>query len=175
VKIIKRDAKIMSPSMTREYSFVFKKAKGCYLWDVDGRKYLDFAAAVAVAGIGHTNPVLEKAMQQQLKNGIHCGFSDFYAEVPVNFAEELITHLPKQLNKVFLSNSGTESIEAAYKLARWHSNKQWVIAFKNAFHGRTMGSLSMTNSKPVQRDRFGPFMPVKHATFPYPYQMSGRR
>lgn len=170
VKIIERDNKVVSHSLTREYSFVYKKAKGCYLWDVDGRKYLDFAAGVAVMGIGHTNPVIEKAIHEQIKNGTHAGFSDFYAELPVKFVEYLLTFLPKHLNKVFLSNSGTEAIEAAYKLARWHTKKKWVIAFKPSFHGRTMGSLSLTYSQPVQKERFGPFLPVKHSLYPYCYR-----
>ena len=133
-KILERDRKVISPSLTREYSFVFKKAKGCYVWDVDNRKYLDFAAGVAVMNIGHTNPVIEKALHQQIKNATHAGFSDFYAELPVKFVEYLLTFLPKHLNRAFLSNSGTEAVEAAYKLARWHTNKKWVIAFKPSFH-----------------------------------------
>src|SRR3972149_2331727 len=141
VKILERDSKVISPSLTREYSFVFKKAKGSYIWDVDNRKYLDFAAGVAVMNIGHSNPVIEKALHKQIKLATHAGFSDFYAELPVQFVEYLLTFLPKHLNKAFLSNSGTEAVEAAYKLARWHTNKKWVIAFKPSFHGRTMGSL----------------------------------
>lgn len=170
VKIIERDRKIISPSLTREYSFVFKKAKGCYVWDVDGRKYLDFSAGVAVMNIGHTNPVIEKALHEQIKLASHAAFSDFYAELPVKFVEYLLTFLPKHLNKAFLSNSGTEAVEAAYKLARWHTNKKWTIAFKPSFHGRTMGCLSLTNSKPVQKERFYPFLPVKHALYPYCYR-----
>ncbi|MBI2076354.1 MAG: aminotransferase class III-fold pyridoxal phosphate-dependent enzyme [Candidatus Aenigmarchaeota archaeon] len=170
VKIIQRDSKVISPSLTREYSFVFKRSKGCYIWDVDGRKYLDFSASVAVMGAGHTNPVVSKAIAAQSRLGYHCGFSDFYAELPVQFVEQLVTFLPKHLNTAFLSNSGTEAIEAAYKLARWHTNKKWAVAFKPAFHGRTMGSLSLTNSKAVHKNRFGPFMPVKHAPYPYCYR-----
>lgn len=167
MKIIEQDGKVISPSLTREYSFVFKKAKGCYVWDVDNRRYLDFSAGVAVMNIGHTNSVIEKALHQQIKNAMHAGFSDFYAELPVKFVEQLLTFLPKHLNKAFLSNSGTEAVEAAYKLARWHTNKKWTIAFKPSFHGRTMGSLSLTNSRPVHRDRFYPLLPVKHALYPY--------
>lgn len=170
VKIIERDAKVISPSLTREYSFVFKKAKGCYVWDVDNRKYLDFAAGVAVMNIGHTNPVIEKAIHQQIKNAVHAGFSDFYADLPVRFVEYLLTFLPKHLNKAFLSNSGTEAVEAALKLAKWHTNKKWAIAFKPSFHGRTFGSLSLTNAKPVQKERLWPFLPVKHALYPYCYR-----
>lgn len=170
VEIIKRDYKVISPSLTREYSFVYNKAKDCYVWDVDGRRYLDFAAGVAVMGIGHTNPTIEKAVRAQINKGIHVGFSDFYAELPVKFVEYLLTFLPKYLNKAFLSNSGTEAVEAAYKLARWHTKKKWVIAFKPSFHGRTMGSLSLTNAKLVQKERFGPFLPAKHALYPYCYR-----
>jgi len=173
IKIMERDQSIISPSLTREYSFVFKKSRGCYIWDVDNRRYLDFSASVAVMNVGHTNSEVRMAIERQAKLGYHCGFSDFYAELPVQFVELLLTFLPKHLNSAFLSNSGTESIEAAYKLARWHTNKKWVIAFKPSFHGRTMGSLSLTNSKPVHRERFGPFMPVKHAPYPYCYRCPG--
>ncbi len=171
MRVIALDGKVVSPCVTREYSFVWKRAKGCYVYDVDGRKYLDFSAAIAVANVGHTNPVVMKAIRSQTQRLTHCGFSDFYAELPVEFCETLISFLPHPLKKVFLSNSGTESIEAAYKVARWHTKRKWVIAFRNAFHGRTMGSLSMTNSKPVQRERFAPFMPVRHVPYPYPYRM----
>ncbi len=170
-EIIARDKKVISESNAREYDFVFKKAKGNYLWDVDGHKYLDFASCIAVMNVGHCNPEVIKAIKQQLNFGLHSGFNDFFTELPVLYAEELIDtvkHL--NLNNVFFSNSGTEAVEAMYKCARWHSNKKWVIAFKNAFHGRTMGSLSMTDSKPVQRERFAPFMPVKHSEFPYLYR-----
>ncbi|MBU0636025.1 aminotransferase class III-fold pyridoxal phosphate-dependent enzyme [Candidatus Micrarchaeota archaeon] len=171
VKILERDAKIMSPSFTREYSFVYDHAKGNYIWDVDGRKYLDFASSVAVMNIGHTNPIVTKAIASQLKKGLHCGFTDFYAEIPLRFSEKLVSLLPKHLDTVFLSNSGTEAVECAYKCVRWHSNKKWFIAFDPCFHGRTMGSLSMTHSQPVQRDRFEPFLPVKHVPYPYSYRL----
>ncbi|MBI4894781.1 MAG: aminotransferase class III-fold pyridoxal phosphate-dependent enzyme [Candidatus Aenigmarchaeota archaeon] len=170
VKIIRRDDRVMSPSFTREYSFVFKRARGCYIWDVDGRRHLDFAAGIAVMGIGHSNPAVGRAVKDQLKMGTHVGFSDFYAELPVEFVEYAMKFLPKHLDTAFLSNSGTESVEAAYKMARWHTKKKWAVAFKPSFHGRTMGSLSMTNSRPVQRDRFGPFLPVKHSPYPYCYR-----
>ncbi len=170
VKIIMRDINSVSPSLNREHSFVFKKAKGCYIWDADGKKYLDFAAGIAVANIGHTNPEVVKAIKKQAGISMHAAFPDFYAELPVRFAELLKAFVHKSLNRAFLSNSGTESIEAAYKLARWHTRKKRVIAFNRCFHGRTMGSLSMTNSKPVQRERFGPFLPVKHVNYPYVYR-----
>ncbi|MBI1970998.1 aminotransferase class III-fold pyridoxal phosphate-dependent enzyme [Candidatus Woesearchaeota archaeon] len=171
LEYIRRDKQVVSPSYAREYPFVYHKAKDVWLWDIDGNKYLDCAAGIAVMNVGHTNPEVVRAIQQQAAKGLHAGFPDFYAELPVRFCEELVSNIPfKDLHKVFLSNSGTESVECAYKLARWHSNKKWFIAFKNAFHGRTMGSLSMTNSKPVQRERFAPFLPVKHTPYPYTYR-----
>ena len=170
VNIIKRDSKIVSSSYSREYSFVFKKGKGMYLWDVDDRKYLDFAASVAVNSVGHSNNDVIKAVRKQLNYGLHCAFPDFYAELPVLFIENLLKFVPKHLNNAFLSNSGTESVECALKLAKWHTNKKWLIAFSPSFHGRSMGSLSMTNSKPVQRERFGPFLPVRHVPYPYFYR-----
>ena len=172
-EIIARDLKVVSPSYTREYSLVYKKAKGCFVWDVDNRKYLDFAAGVAVMNAGHSNPEVIKAIKHQLNFGLHSAFSDFYAEVPLKFCEFLSEFMPKPLSKVFLSNSGTEAVECGFKLARWHSNKKWTVAFQPCFHGRTMGSLSMTNSKPVQRERFSPFLPVKHVPYPYPYRFKG--
>src|SRR3989338_1358441 len=170
VKILERDTKVVSPSLTREYSFVYKKAKGCYIWDVDGRRYLDFSASVAVMNIGHTNPEVGNAIGRQAKLGFHSGFFDFYTELPVQFIETLLGFLPPYLDKCFLSNSGTESVEAAYKLARWHTNKKWVIGFDPCFHGRTMGSLSITYFKKIQRERYDPFLPVKHAPYPYLYR-----
>ncbi len=169
-EIIARDARVMSPSLTRETPFVFAKAHGCHMWDADGRRYLDFTACIAVNSIGHDNPVIRKAIMRQIKYGIHSAFSDFYAEEPVKLAEKLLGLMPG-FGKVFLCNSGTESVEAAYKLARWHSDRTWTIAFQGAFHGRTMGSLSMTNSRPVQRQRFGPFLPVVHVLYPNAFRM----
>jgi 4-aminobutyrate aminotransferase len=173
VDIIKRDKKIISKSNNRVFSFVYKNAKGTNIWDVDGKKYLDFAAGIAVNNVGHSNEYVLNAVKKQLKKGLHAAFGDFYAETPLLFCEELLRHCPSQLNNVFLSNSGTESVEAMYKAIRWHTKKKYVIAFKGAFHGRTMGSLSMTHSNPKYRERYEPFLPVKHAVFPYPYRFNG--
>jgi len=170
-EIIKRDHRVISPSLTRVGPLVFERAKDCYIWDVDGKKYLDFSSCVAVTNVGHSNTAVEREVLKQIKKGSHCAFSDFYTDVPVKFVEHLLTFLPKSLNMAFLSNSGTESVEAAYKLARWHTNKKWFIAFKPSFHGRTMGALSLMESKPVQKARFGPFLPVKHVPYPYSYGM----
>lgn len=169
-KIRKRDKKVTSPSLTREYEMVFDHAKGMYIWDADNNKYLDFCASIAVSNIGHSNLDVIAAVTKQIKKGIHVGFADFYAELPVTFLETLFTLTPKKYNTGFLSNSGTEAVEAAYKCARWHTNKKYTIAFEKAFHGRTMGALSMTNSQKVQRERFAPFLPVKHTPYAYCYR-----
>ena len=170
VRVLKRDRKVITKCLTREYSFVFDRAKGSHIWDLDGRKYLDFCASIAVSNIGHSNPDVVNAVRKQAGKGMHCGFSDFNAEVPVAFAEYLLTFFPKKFNNTFLSNSGTESVECAYKIARWHTNRKYVIAFEGAFHGRTMGSLSLTKSKPVHRQRYAPFLPVKHTPYAYCYR-----
>ncbi len=171
--IINRDKQILSTSMTRDYDFVFRSAKGCWIQSMDGRKYLDFAAGIGVLNAGHSNPDVVEAIKKQLQSGTHCAFPDFYAEKPVEFGETLLSNMPSPLNKgrIFFTNSGTESVEAAVKLAKWNKRGAYVIAFDHCFHGRTMGSLSMTNSKPIQREGFQPFLPVVHVPYPNSYRM----
>jgi 4-aminobutyrate aminotransferase len=168
--VINRDHKIISPSYGRESQFVFDKGKGMYAWDVDGKKYMDFSAGIAVNSIGHSNPEIIKSIKYQMGKGFHAAFADFYAELPVKFVENLLNFVPKNFNNAFLSNSGTEAVEAGLKLAKWHTKKKRLIAFNQGFHGRTMGALSMTNSQPVQRERFNPFLPVTHIKYPYNYR-----
>lgn len=170
---IKRDQAVVGQSYPREYDFVFDRGKGVHLWDVDGRRYLDFASGIAVNNIGHDNPDVVKAVKQQLRKGIHCGFLDMYARLPVEFCETLLELMPSPLNKgrVFISNSGTESVEAAYKMIKRKTRAPYMHSFVGGFHGRTMGSLSLTNtSKLVQRQGFEPFLPVKHTPYCYPYR-----
>ena len=174
-KLVERDIKVTSPSLTREYEFAFQKGKGVFVYDVDNKKYLDFAAGVAVNSLGYNNKEVLNAIKKQLNYGIHIGFSDFFAEKPVEFIETLLDFVPKNLQKAFLSNSGTESIECAMKLAKWHTRRKWCISFHNAFHGRTYGSLSLTDSKKVQKERFEPFLPVKHVPYAYPYRFDGNK
>ncbi len=162
----------MLAKTTHESPFVFAKGKDCFAWNPEGKKFLDFAAGIAVMNAGHSNPAVVKAVQSQLKLGSHAAFTDFYAEKPIEFAEELFRHLPKHFKggKAFLSNSGTESVEAAIKCAKWASGKKTLLSFTPCFHGRTFGSLSMTNSKPVQREGLGPFLPTVHSPYPYCYR-----
>ena len=169
-KVIERDKKVLTRTLTRETDLVIKQSKGCYVWDQDGKKYLDFAAGIAVSNVGNTNKYVVKAIRKQAGYALHAAFADFYSDIPVRFSELLTSYLPTKLNTVFLSNSGTEAVEAAYKLAKYNTRKKYVMAFNGCFHGRTMGSLSMTNSKEVQRKGFEPFLPVKHVPYCYCYR-----
>jgi 4-aminobutyrate aminotransferase len=144
---------------------------GSEVWDVDGNRYLDFASGIAVCSTGHSHPEVVQAIQQQAERFIHIS-SDFYHPVWVEFSEKLASKKPfRDPARIFLGNSGTEAIEAAIKLARYHTGRQQFIGFYGSFHGRTMGSLAFTATKPVYRNRFFPFIPgVVHVPFPDPYR-----
>ena len=170
--IVKRNDKVQSNSIHHAYPLVIKKAYGVNFEDVDGNIYLDFNSGIAVMNFGHENPKISDAICKQSKIQTHGAFLDFYEELPVKFSEELVKLFPKamNLNRVFLSNSGTESVEAAIKLSRYYTKRSWLMAFYGAFHGRTMGSLSLTNSKKVQREGFGPFLSTVHIPYSNPYR-----
>ncbi len=170
-KIIQRDDQYVSNSYPRAYPFVMDHGKGMEVWDVDGNRYLDFAAGIAVTGTGHSHPAVVKAIKQQADRFLHIS-SDFYNPVWVDLAERLDSIAPFDEKAVsFLTNSGTESIEAALKLARYHTGRSQFIGFLGAFHGRTFGSLSLTASKAVYRRGFFPLMNgVVHAPYPDPYR-----
>src|SRR6185312_1388424 len=164
--IIERDAKIMSPSYTRGYPFVMARGEGAIVEDVDGNRFLDFNAGIAVVATGHANPRILAAVQEQATKFLHMSGTDFYYENMVQLAEKLATLVPGNgPNRVYFGNSGTEAIEAAIKMARYHSGRDKFIAFLGGFHGRTMGALSLTGSKVVQRKGFGPMLPVHHIPY----------
>lgn len=171
-RILKLDDRYISPSYTRSYPLVAKRGRGAMVEDVDGNRFLDFAAGIAVVSTGHCHPEVVQAVQQQAAELLHMSGTDFYYENMVTLAEKLEAITPGKFPKrVFYSNSGTEAIEAALKLARYATGRKNFIAFHGCFHGRTYGSLSLTSSKAVQRDRFGPFLPgVFHAPYSYPYR-----
>lgn len=171
-KILERDKRVITQALPRSYGLVIEKAKGTNIWDPDGNRYLDFNSLVAVMNAGHAHPKIVNAIKKQLTRITHGGFLDFYGELPVQFAEKLLGALPKEhhLRKAFLSNSGTEAIETALKLSRHVTKRKYFLAFTNAFHGRTLGSLSLTNTKVVHRQNFGPYLPVLHAPFANPYR-----
>ena len=164
--ILHRDSMVMS-SLTRPYDLVVDHGEGSTVYDVDGNSYLDFAAGVAVMNIGYNCRRVKEAVCAQMEKMVHCGFSDFCAEMPVRLAEKLCWMTGYE--KVFLSNSGAEAVEAAMKLAFWHSKRKAMIAFYQAFHGRTLGSLSLTSSKVRHKERF-PSLHVVHSHYAYCYR-----
>jgi 4-aminobutyrate aminotransferase len=164
--ILHRDGAVMS-SLTRPYELVVDRGEGSTVFDVDGNRYLDFAAAVAVMNIGYNCKKVKEAVCTQMDKMVHCGFSDFGAEMPVRLAEKLCSMTG--YGKVFLSNSGAEAVEAAMKLAFWYTRRRGMIAFYQAFHGRTLGALSLTSSK-VRHKEFFPSLPVVHSHYAYCYR-----
>lgn len=166
--IIARDEAVVSPSLTRAYPLVAESGDGVWVTDVDGNVFCDFAAGIAVASTGHAHPRVVAAIKEQADRLIHIAATDFYEPRYLEFSERLAAIAPfEEKARVFLTNSGTEAVEGAIKLARHHTHRPGIIAFEGAFHGRTMGSLSLTNSKVKQRAGFGPLIPmVHHAPFP---------
>jgi len=173
--IIERDKQFVSPSYTRDYPFVIARGEGAVVEDVDGNRFLDCAAGIAVNSTGVSHPDVVKAISEQAQKFIHMSGTDFYYEPQVRLAEELASIVPIDGPvRSFFGNSGTEATEAAIKLARYSTKRPGLIAFLGAFHGRSLGSLSLTASKAVQRRGFGPFMPgVYHAPYPDPYRFAG--
>ena len=170
--IVERDAKFMSPSFTRDYPLVAKTGRGAMVEDVDGNVFLDFAAGIAVCSTGHCHPTVVEAIQKQAGELIHMSGTDFYYEGLPLLAERLGKTVPgSESKKVFFTNSGTEAIEGAVKLARYTTKRDKMVAFYGCFHGRTMGSLSLTASKSTQRKGFGALLGgVEHIPYPYAYR-----
>ncbi len=167
--IIDRDDRSISPSYTRTYPLVADHGEGATIWDADGNRFLDFAAGIAVVATGHCHPKVVQAIQEQAARLIHMSGTDFYYENMVQLAEKLAGLVPgNSAHRVYFGNSGTEAIEAAIKLARYHTGRGQFVAFVGAFHGRTMGSLALTGSKSVQKKGFFPLMPGAHH-MPYAY------
>ncbi len=159
--LMERDDALTSPSYTRDFPLVVRRAFGSVVEDVDGNRFLDFAAGIAVCATGHCHPKVVEAIEEQAHALIHMCGSDFYYPAMVELVEQLAAIVPgKGKKRIFLTNSGAEAVEAAIKLARYHTNRKWLIAFQGAFHGRTMGALSLTCSKARQRERFGPMVPM---------------
>ncbi|HCM96115.1 MAG: 4-aminobutyrate aminotransferase [Chloroflexi bacterium GWB2_49_20] len=169
--LIKRDSSVISPSYPRGYPFVMDHGKGTEVWDVDGNRFLDFAAGIAVASTGHSHPKVVKAIQEQAEKFIHIS-SDFYHQSWVELGEKLDEISPFEEAAIsFMTNSGTEAVEAAIKLARFHTGRPNFIGFTGAFHGRTMGAVTFTASKPHYHRGFYPLMNgVVHAPYPNPYR-----
>ena len=171
-RILAGDEKYVSPSYTRSYPLVAQSGRGIVITDVDGNEFFDFSAGIAVTSTGHCHPHVVAAIQKQAAQLIHMSGTDFYYESMTTLAERLskIAPMPGP-HRIYYGNSGAEAIEAALKLARYHTKRQNVIAFYGAFHGRTMGALSLTASKPQQKRRFSPLVPgVTHVRYPDVYR-----
>jgi 4-aminobutyrate aminotransferase len=164
---IQKDRKFISPSYTRAYPSVIERGEGVWVWDVDGNRFLDCSAGLAVCSTGHCHPEVVRAIQEQAARLIHMSGTDFYYPAQIELAETLAGLAPGPAPKrVFFSNSGAEAIECAFKLARHATGRQNVIAFHSGFHGRTYGAMSLTGSKAIHRQGFGPLVPgVTHIPY----------
>ncbi len=169
--ILARDTATISPSYPRAYPFVMDHGRGAEVWDVDGNRYIDWAAGIAVCATGHAHPEVVRAIQAQAEKFLHIS-ADFYHPVWVELAEKLDALAPFQEQALcFMTNSGTEAVEAAIKLARYHTRRPCFIGFYGAFHGRSMGALAFTASKSTQRAGFFPMLSgVTHIPYPDPYR-----
>ncbi|HSF56492.1 MAG TPA: aminotransferase class III-fold pyridoxal phosphate-dependent enzyme, partial [Candidatus Binatia bacterium] len=165
--IVEKDQCYTAPAYGRVYPLVVKEGRGMIIEDVDGNLFLDFMAGIAVASTGHSHPRVVKAIEEQAGKFLHICGSDFYYEPMAELAEKLSRIAPgRSPKKVFLTNSGTETIEAAFKLARFATKRNHAIAFLGAFHGRSMGALSLTASRSSHRAHFSPLIPgIHHAPY----------
>lgn len=170
--LINMDNDYVSPSYTRSYPFVARKAKGLWMEDADGNLFLDFTAGIAVCATGHCHPQVVEAIKQQADRLLHMSGTDFYYPSQILLAKKLVSIAPgKTPKKVYFGNSGAEAVEAAFKLARWHTRRELNIAFFGAFHGRTMGALSLTASKAIQKKHYNPLVPgITHIPYAYCYR-----
>ncbi len=170
--LVERSNRVVSPSLPRVYPLAVKRASGCIVEDLDGNRFLDCAAGIAVCSTGHCHPRVVRAIQEQAERLLHICGADFYDPQYIALAERLASIAPGDERwRVFLGNSGAEAVEAALKLARHHTGRPYAVAFFGAFHGRTMGAVSLTASKPVYHRGFAPLLPgVVHVPYAYCYR-----
>ena len=171
-ELVKKDESLISPSYGRFYPLVVESGQGCIVKDVDGNEFIDFNSGLVCMNVGHSHPKVVAAVKNQCDRFLHYSNTDFYYREVVDLADRLAHITPgSPEKKIFFGNSGAEAVEAAIKLAKWHSRRQLFIAFISAFHGRTVGALSFTASKPTQRRSFFPLMPgVTHVPYGYCYR-----
>ncbi|MFB0501012.1 MAG: acetyl ornithine aminotransferase family protein [Candidatus Bathyarchaeia archaeon] len=171
-ELIKKDEKFISPSYARCYPLAIESGKGCILKDMDGNEYIDFNSGLVCLIVGHCHPKVVDAIKKQSEKFLSYSNTDFYYRPAINLAEKLCEVTPGRFDKkVYFGNSGAEAVEAAVKLSKWHTRKQRFIAYISAFHGRTLGALSFTASKTVQRRHFFPMVPgVTHVPYPNCYR-----
>jgi 4-aminobutyrate aminotransferase len=166
--LLERDHRYMSPSYMRVYPLVVARGSGAVIEDVDGNLFLDFTAGIAVTSTGHCHPHVVAAIQDQAAKLIHMSGTDFYYEPQIDLAQRLAEIAPgSSAKRIFYTNSGAEALEAALKLARWHTGRSRAVAFLGAFHGRTYGAMSLSGSKLVHRRGFSPLVPdIHHVAYP---------
>jgi 4-aminobutyrate aminotransferase len=166
--LLERDARFTSPSYTRIYPLVVERGSGAVIRDVDGNLFLDFTAGIAVTSTGHCHPRVVAAIKDQADKLLHMSGTDFYYQPQIDLAQRLAESGPGTASKrVFFTNSGAEALEAALKLARWHTGRSRAVAFFGAFHGRTYGAMSLSGSKVVHRRGFAPLVPeIHHVAYP---------
>ncbi|MDH5437589.1 MAG: acetyl ornithine aminotransferase family protein [Candidatus Bathyarchaeota archaeon] len=171
-ELIKKDETFISPSYARVYHLAIESGKGCIVKDVDGNEFIDFNSGLVCLNVGHCHPKVVDAIKKQSEKFLHYSNTDFYYRPAMNLAEKLCEVTPGRFDKrVYFGNSGAEAVEAAVKLSKWHTRKHRFIAYISAFHGRTLGALSLTASKPVQRRYFFPMLPgVTHVPYPNCYR-----
>jgi len=171
-KLIQQDRSFVSPSYTRVYPLVVDKAEGLWVSDVDGNRFLDFTAGIAVNASGHCHPQVVQAIKDQADRLLHMSGTDFYYTPQIVLAKKIVSLVSdRDDRKVYFGNSGAEAVEAGFKLARWHTRRELNIAFYGAFHGRTMGALSLTASKTIQKKYYHPFVPgITHIPYAYCYR-----
>jgi 4-aminobutyrate aminotransferase len=171
-ELIARDNRYLSPSYTRGYPLSIASGDGAMVVDADGNRFLDFCAGIAVCSTGHSHPDVVRVVQEQAAKFLHMSGTDFYYDVMVDLAEQLAHNTPgSPEKKVMFGNSGAEANEAAIKLARYHTRRTHIVSFYRSFHGRTLGALSATASKVVQKRHFYPLLPnMLHAHYPYFYR-----
>src|SRR4051794_35723865 len=167
-ELLERDARFTSPSYTRVSPLVVERGSGAVIQDVDGNLFLDFTAGIAVNSTGHCHPHVVAAIEDQARKLLHMSGTDFYYQPQIDLSQRLAQAAPgRSPKKVFFTNSGAEAIEAALKLARFHTGRSRVIAFFGGFHGRTFGAMSLSASKLVHRRGFSPLVPdIHHVPFP---------
>src|SRR5262245_7051474 len=167
-ELLDRDDRFVSPSYTRAYPLVVERGSGAVIRDVDGNLFLDMTAGIAVTAAGHCHPHVVAAIQDQASKLLHMSGTDFYYQPQIDLAQRLAEMGPGMgRRRVFFTNSGAEALEAALKLARWHTGRTRALAFFGAFHGRTYGAMSLSGSKLVHRRGFSPLVPDIHHV-PYP-------
>jgi len=168
-KLIEQDEKILSGSLTRSVPLVGEKAEGMYIEDPDGNVFMDFGSGIAVTALGHRHPIVVEAVKKQLDKLIFVNSLDYYSPPQVEYAEKICSLTPgKFAKKIFFTNSGSESVEAAIKIAKAHNRRPYGIGYINGFHGRTMGAISFTTTNVEGRRGFAPMYPIAQFV-PYPY------